>query len=62
MIKKRLKDYFQNQTKEKQKEMAQTRREGVKWIFIGPSLLSFANSKRFFIQLTFNHNRARGLV
>ena len=38
MIKKRLKDYFQNQAKEKQKEMTQTRREGIKWLFIGFSL------------------------
>lgn len=38
MIKKRLKDYFQNQAKEKQKEMTQTRREGAKWLFIGFSL------------------------
>jgi len=38
MIKKRLKDYFQNQVKEKQKEMTQSRREGVKWLAIGFSL------------------------
>lgn len=35
MIKKRLKDYFQNQAKEKQKELVQSRREGIKWLIIG---------------------------
>ena len=38
MIKKRLKDYFQNQVKEKQMELKQTRRDGGKWILIGFSL------------------------
>lgn len=38
MIKKRLKEYFQNQLKEKQIELKQLRREGAKWIFIGFSL------------------------
>lgn len=38
MIKKRLKDYFQNQVKEKQREMTQSRREGGKWLVIGFSL------------------------
>jgi len=38
MIKKRLKDYFQNQVKEKQMELTTTRRDGAKWLFIGFSL------------------------
>lgn len=35
MIKKRLKDYFQNQAIEKQKELTQSRRDGIKWLAIG---------------------------
>lgn len=34
-IKKRLKDYFLNQAKEKQKEVVQSRRDGIKWLLIG---------------------------
>jgi len=35
IIKRRLKEYFQNQANEKQKELKISRREGGKWIFIG---------------------------
>ena len=34
-IKKRLKDYYQKQAKEKQKEMSQLRKEGLEWLAIG---------------------------
>ncbi len=34
-IKKRLKDYFLNQAKEKQKDLKLSRREGIKWLIIG---------------------------
>ncbi|NMC60134.1 MAG: hypothetical protein GYA51_12260 [Candidatus Methanofastidiosa archaeon] len=38
MIKKRIKEFFMNQAKEKQRDLNLIRKEGVKWFFIGACL------------------------
>jgi hypothetical protein len=49
IIKRRLKDYFQKQANEKEKELGQSRSEGIKWILIG---LALSLLSTFFVHQT----------